>query len=68
MRGSWSVKNFLGGIAGIGSIMFVEMVISVPLYFLGKKYEWIRKNRTKALVISAFVLAVILLVIGNILG
>lgn len=68
MRGSWSAKNFLGGIAGIGSIMFVEMVISVPLYFIGKKYEWIRKNRTKALVISAFVLAVILLVIGNILG
>lgn len=68
MRGAWSFKNFMGGIIGLGCIMLVEMAISVPLYFLGKKYEWIRKNRTKALVIAALILVVILLILDNALG
>lgn len=67
MRGSWTLKNFVDGVIGVGTIIFVEMVLSVPLYFLGKKFEWVRKNRTKALFFAALILAVILLVISNIL-
>lgn len=68
LDGSWSVKNFLYGIVGIGSIMIVEMVISVPMYFLGKKYEWIRNNRHFALIIITSILLLILFVIYKIWG
>ena len=67
MRGSWTLKSFVDGIIGVGTIILVELVLSVPLYFLGKKYEWVRKNRTKALFVAALILAVILLVLDNIL-
>ncbi len=45
-RDAWTFRNFMGGLVGIGGVMLVEMVLSVPLYFLGKKYEWVRNNRT----------------------
>ena len=55
-----SVQNFLRGIRGIASIIILEMVLSIPLYFLGKKYEWIRKTRKKALFIVALILFILL--------
>ena len=64
-RGSWNIKNFRDGIFGILTIMAVEAVLSIPMYFLGKKYPWIAKNRTKALVIAALLLAVVLLVVAG---
>ena len=65
---NWSVQNFLRGIRGIVSLIVLEMVLSIPLYFLGKKYEWIRKNRTKVLFIVALVLLVVLLILASALG
>ncbi len=67
MRGSWSVKNFLGGIVGIAIIILVECVLSIPLYFLGKKYYWIAKNRRKVLFIVCLVLCGVLLVLNMVL-
>ena len=46
----------------------VEMLISVPMYFLGKKYEWIRNNRIFALIIITSILLLILFVIYKIWG
>ena len=63
-----SIQNFLRGIRGIASIIILEMVLSIPLYFLGKKFEWIRKNRKKALFIVALVLLVVLLILASALG
>ena len=65
-RGSWNLKNFLDAALGMLCIIAVEGVLSIPLYFLGKKHPWIAKNRTKALVIAALILAVILLILSNI--
>lgn len=64
----WSVSNFLGGVVGILLIILVEVVISIPLYFLGKKFKWIEKNRTKTLVIVCLILCVVLIVLGNVFG
>lgn len=47
MRGSWTLKNFVDGFIGVGAIILVEMVLSVPLYFLGKRFEWVRKTELK---------------------
>lgn len=65
-RGEWNFTNFRDGAVGIALIILVEMLLSVPLYFLGKKHPWIAKNRTKALVIAALILCVILIIIDNI--
>lgn len=68
IRREWSVSNFIGGVVGILLIILVEAVISIPLYFLGKKYKWIEKNRTKTLVIACLILCVVLIVLGNAFG
>ncbi len=67
-RGKWSLTNFRDGIFGILIIMAIEAVLSIPLYFLGKKHPWIAKNRVKALVIAALILCVVLIVLDNMLG
>ncbi|MDE6024355.1 MAG: MerR family transcriptional regulator [Lachnospiraceae bacterium] len=66
IRREWSISNFLCGVVGILYIILVEAVISIPLYFLGKKFKWIEKNRTKTLVIVCLILCVVLIVLGNV--
>lgn len=68
IRREWSINNFFSGVVGILTIILVEAVISIPLYFLGKKFKWIEKHRTKTLVISCLLLCVVLIVLENILG
>lgn len=68
IRREWSVSNLLGGVVGILHIILIEVVISIPLYFLGKQFKWIEKNRTKILVIFCLILCVVLIVLGNVLG
>ena len=68
MRGTWNVTNFVHGIIGILCIIAVEAVLSIPLYFLSKKYPGIKKHRNAALIISALALALILLIVGNLFG
>ena len=63
-----SVQNFLRGIRGVASIIILEMIMSIPLYFLGKKYEWIRKNRKKTLIIIVLFLLVLLLILATVFG
>ncbi|HOB20506.1 MAG TPA: MerR family transcriptional regulator [Candidatus Atribacteria bacterium] len=66
-RRTWDIRNFFSGIIVIISVLLVEAVLSVPLYLLGKKYVWIRKNRNKALVIACIVTCVVLLIFNNIM-
>lgn len=65
---SWSVHNFLKVNQGILSIILLEMFLSIPLYFIGKKIEWIQKNRRKTLVIALLVMIVVLLILKNVFG
>jgi hypothetical protein len=67
MEREWTFHNFLGGLRGILCIMIIEVVLSIPLYFLGKKYPWIKNNREKVLVIICIVL-VVLLILANVFG
>lgn len=67
-RGTWNVKNFFDVIIGITTIILVEAVLSIPLYFLGKKYSWIRENRNKALIIICLIVCVMLLIFDNIIS
>lgn len=68
LRRSWELKNFKDGMLGVGCIMVLEILLSVPLYFLGKKHEWIRKHRTAILIMMAFVLVGILLGVDHFLS
>lgn len=61
MEKEWTFHNFLGGLTGILIIIIIEVVISVPLYFIGKKFAWVNNNRKKILIITCIVLALILL-------
>lgn len=65
MRGGWNVHNFLDGVLGVGLIMVVDMIIRIPLYFLGKRFEWVKTHRKAALYISCAILILALLVLEN---
>ncbi len=68
MEREWTFHNFLGGLRGILCIIIIEVVLSIPLYFLGKKYPWIKNNRKKALTIICIVIALLLIILTSVLG
>ncbi len=68
MKREWTLHNFLDGFTGILKIMLVEVVLSVPLYFIGKKIPWVRKNRNKVLIGICVVLILLLLLLANLFG
>lgn len=61
-QGKWNLTNFRNGVIGVFIILGIEVALGIPLYFLGKKYPWIAKNRTKALGLTALGLCVVLLI------
>lgn len=65
MEKEWTFHNFLGGLTGIIIIVIAEVVLRVPLYFIGKKFAWVKNNRKKILIVTCIVLAFILLVLAN---
>lgn len=67
-KGTWSAQNFWIAIQSIIALVLLEMFLSIPWYFLGKKFEWIRKNRRKLFVIAGLCLVVILLILANMFG
>ena len=67
-RKDFNLINFRDGALGIISIIAIEAVLSIPLYFLGKKYQWIAKNRKKALFIFALILCALLIVLDIMLS
>ena len=67
-KGTWSAQNFWRAIQSIIALVLLEMLLSIPWYFLGKKFEWIRKNRRKLFVIAGLCLVVILLILANMFG
>lgn len=68
MKREWTLHNFLGGLRGILYIMIIEVVLSIPLYFLGKKYPWVKNNRKKVLTIICIVLALLLITLASVFG
>ena len=64
-EGTWSAQNFWRAIQSIIALVLLEMLLSIPWYFLGKKFDWIRRNRRKLFVISGLGLVVILLILAN---
>ena len=67
-KGTWSAQNFWIAIQSISALVLLEMFLSIPWYFLGKKFEWIRKNRRKLFIIAGLCLVVILLILANMFG
>ena len=67
-EGTWSAQNFWRAIQSTIALVLLEMLLSIPWYFLGKKFDWIRKNRRKLFVISGLGLVVILLILANMFG
>lgn len=45
IKKEWSLTNILFGLKGVLSIILIDCIISVPMYFLGKKFPWVAKNR-----------------------
>ena len=67
-EGTWSAQNFWRAIQSTTALVLLEMLLSIPWYFLGKKFDWIRRNRRKLFVISGLGLVVILLILANMFG
>lgn len=67
MERTWSFPVFMRGVYGIGYIILVEVCISVPMYFWGRKHVWIQKNRKKSLFLATLVLLIILLILAKVL-
>ena len=67
-EGTWSAQNYWRAIQSIIALVLLEMFLSIPWYFLGKKFEWIRNNRRKLFVIAGLCLVVILLILANMFG
>lgn len=68
MKKEISIGNLLWGVGGVLSILVIESLLSIPMYFLGKRFPWIEKHRIMVLVIFALGLCVGLLLLGNLLG
>ena len=64
----WSIYNFFYLLRYILPIIIVECMISIPLYFLGKKIPWIAQNREKAFVLTAIILFALLIIFAKIMG
>ena len=67
-EGTWSAQNFWRAIQSTIALVLLEMLLSIPWYFLGKKFDWIRRNRRKLFVISGLGLVVILLILATMFG
>ena len=65
---NWSLKFLLIGLRGVLSIILIELIISIPMYFFSKKFPWVSKNRVPTLIIIALLFAVILLIAANTLN
>ncbi len=59
----WNVKTFLKPVRGIIVIIVAELVLSVPLFFLGKKHPWIAEHRHQVLIIACLLAALVTLLI-----
>ena len=66
-RKEWSWINFRDAVMGIVFIILVELLLSIPLYFLGKKNPKILKNRNLVLSLACLGLCIILLIISFLL-
>lgn len=64
----WSIYNFIYLLRYILPIIIVECVLSIPLYFLGKKIPWVAQNREKAMVLTAIILCGFLVIFAKIMG
>lgn len=59
----FTLENLFKGFLTMLSIICFEMIISLPILLLGKKYPWIARNRKKVLFITMSILLVLLLVL-----
>lgn len=66
IEGSWSFANFGKAISGMLTILLVEVIIGVPVYFITKKYPNLQKKRSKILFACCLLLAVVLLILASI--
>ena len=64
LRGAWNMKNFWYGVYGIFWIIFVECILSAPLYFIGKKHPWVAKHRVAILIAICLVIILLLLLLS----
>ena len=62
-KGEWKAEHFVSGFKSILAIILLEMILSIPLYFLGKKFPWIAKHRLASLEIAAIILCIIVLLL-----
>lgn len=60
----WDAEHLFAVLKGTIAILILECIMCVPLYFLGRKFQWIADNKTKALeIIYGIVLLILLLII-----
>ncbi|MGN0513433.1 MAG: MerR family transcriptional regulator [Lachnospiraceae bacterium] len=63
LKKEWNAENLLKGFAGILYMLGLECILSIPVFFLGKKFPWVAKNRRKVLILAGVLLLIILFVL-----
>ncbi|MCR5835742.1 MAG: MerR family transcriptional regulator [Lachnospiraceae bacterium] len=59
-----NIKNiFLGGISSVAGVIIIVCIWTVPLFFLGKKWTWIRERKNLAIKIPCILSAVVCIVL-----
>ena len=61
----WNLKNFLFGLISVFCFILIDLIVSIPIYFLGKRFPCVAKNRV---IITALLFSVSLLIAANTLG
>ncbi len=71
MEGAWNLHNFIHGVMQLLAILFLELIVGIPVYLLGKKRPEILKNKNAFLLkiyLILLALLIVLVCIMNILG
>lgn len=64
MKGAWTWQNALGGIKNISWIILLEMIVGIPIFFVGRKRPEVLKKKNKIIFgvfLGLFVLCVVIL-------
>ena len=69
--GAWTWQNALGGIKNISWVILLEMVVGIPIFFVGRKRPEVLKKKNKIMcwVLSClFVLCIVILLLCTVFG
>lgn len=62
LKGEWSAGNVLEILRTLGEMICVEVILFIPIYFLGKKFPWIAQHKQRSMMIALWLAPAVLLI------